>query len=350
MGFTTSPNMQLQVPIVGNEPGPLYATDVNNSLNIIDGHNHSAGSGVLITPAGLNINADLPINGNNLTLVNSIRYTPVNMPIPNSSPNIAITYVSGNELYYNDFSGGHQVQITNNGNVNAGAGSITGLPSGTASVTFASSIYVFQSSTNVAATVDVASVILRNTTPSSFGLTLSPPSLGSNYNITLPTLPGVTSVLTLDTAGNMGTATYDQIGQNMTSVGANAIAASMNNANFGGSSTTVNGKTLIVGETSENLALVRFAFGSAGNSQFPGASVVKTSTGSYTVTFGTAFSDVPAVLAAPTNLTTNSAIGAGNVFSVQTVGISASSLNVLIFNGSGVLTDCPAAGVAIGPR
>jgi hypothetical protein len=222
--FTTSPNMQLQIPTVGLEAGPQYATDVNNSLTIIDGHNHSAGSGVLINPSGININSDLPINGNSLTLIFTARFQSQTLPIPNTAPNIGCIYVAGNELYYNDFSGGHSVQITNNGSVNAGAGSITGLPSGTAGVTFAGSTYVFQSATNTAATIDVASVILRNTTPSSFGLTLSPPNaLGSNYTVTLPGLPGVTSVMTLDASGNMGTVTYDQVGQNMTSVGANAI-------------------------------------------------------------------------------------------------------------------------------
>lgn len=309
--FTTSPNMALQIPTVGVEPGPQYATDVNNSLNIIDSHNHSAGSGVLITPSGLNINSDLPINSNNLTLVYSTRFQSIVSPIPNSSPNIGCIYVSGNELYYNDFSGGHQVQITNNGSVNAGAGSITGLPSGTASVSFASSTYVFQSATNVAATLDAASIILRNTTPSSFGLTLSPPNaLGSNYTVTLPALPGVTSVMTLTSSGNIGTVTYDQVGQNMSVVGADAIASTMDasgantilatslNGNLGGKAVQEAGLNLVVSNTNagQSLSIVRGVItNSGGIVSGEGFSVSLGATGVFNLTWTNQFSDTPSM-------------------------------------------------------
>jgi hypothetical protein len=299
--FTTSPNMALQIPTIGVEPGPQYATDVNNSLTIIDGHNHSAGSGVLITPSGLNINSDLPINGNNLTLIFSSRFQSLVSPIANSSPNIGCIYVSGNELYYNDFSGGHQVQITNNGSVNAGAGSITGLPSGTASVSFASGTYVFQSATNVAATLDGASLILRNTTPSSFGLTLSPPNaLGSNYTVTLPALPGVTSVMTLTTSGNMGSVTYDQVGENMTVVGANAILATSTNGNLGGNAAQENGLNLVVSNANAaaSLSILRGAIASGGGTiSGEGWTVGNPSAGVWNITFSTPFADTPTVVA-----------------------------------------------------
>lgn len=290
--------MSLQVPIVGEEPGPLYATDVNNSLNIIDSHNHSAGSGVLITPSGININSDLSINGNNVTLIYTTRFQSQASPIPNSSPNIGCVYVAGNELYYNDFSGGHQVQITNNGSVNAGAGSITGLPSGTASVSFSAATYVFQSSTNVAANVDVASVILRNTTAGSNGLTLSPPNaLGANYTLTLPSLPGVTDVMTLAPSGNMGTITYDQVGENMTSVGANAIIASAINPNFFNSTyVQIDGAPIMV--LNENVSyavgtLRGYVAGSGHINSGEGFTVVHVGTGLYEIAFTTAFVDFP---------------------------------------------------------
>jgi hypothetical protein len=284
--------MQLQIPTIGAEAGPQYAADVNNSLTIIDAHNHSAGSGVLVTPSGLNINSDLPINGNNLTLVFTIRFLSEASPIPNAAPNIGCIYVVGNELYYNDFSGGHEVQITNNGSVNAGAGSITGLPSGTASVSFAASTYVFQSSTNTAANVDIASLILRNNTPSSNGLTLSPPNaLGANYTLTLPALPSVTSVMTLDASGNMGTVTFDQVGESMTSVGATAI---LNTA-------TVN-RNVVVSNTNAGsyLGIVRGQVSSGGGVQAgEGFGSANGGTGFYIVTFTSSFADNPAVVITP---------------------------------------------------
>ena len=66
--------MSLPVPAVGNESGPQYAFDLNGCFAIIDGHNHSPGSGVQINPSGILINADLPFGNNNAT---SLRSTPI---------------------------------------------------------------------------------------------------------------------------------------------------------------------------------------------------------------------------------------------------------------------------------
>lgn len=204
---TISPNMGLPVPIVGVEPGPAWANDINSCLGILDQHSHTAGSGVLITPAAININADLALNQNNLTLVKTINFSQQLAPLPGLTPNLGAIYVAGNELYYNDESG-NVVQITNTGSVNAGSGSITGLPSGTAGVSYSSgnSTYVFQSATLTPANLDGGSVILRNILPSSFGLTLNPPNaMGADYSVTLPpsNSAGVPVFLTYDTSNNM---------------------------------------------------------------------------------------------------------------------------------------------------
>ena len=219
MSVTLSPNMSLPIPVVGTEAGPDYASDVNNSLTILDQHNHSLGSGVQITPSGLNINANLPLNNNTLTLTKSIQF---------QSQSAALTavgslYEVSNDLYFTDGEG-NQIRITQSGSVAGSSGTITGLPSGTASASFASSTFVFQSATNTAAAIDGASFILRNNTANSFGLTLQPPNaMGANYSLTLPSVPAQTNVMTLDSSGNMGSITYDAVGQAMTSVGANAL-------------------------------------------------------------------------------------------------------------------------------
>lgn len=219
-----SPNMNLPVPIPGVTTGPDWASDINSSLTLIDSHNHSAGQGVQINPNGININADFPMNNNNITTIKTARFFSQPSPITSTAPNVGAVYVSGNELYYNDYTGGHQVQITNGGSVNAGAGSITGLPSGTASVAYSGGTYVFQSATNTAANIDGESFILRNSAANSKGLTLSPPAaMGADYGLVLPNLPAQTNVMTLDTSGNMGSITYDAVGTNMTATGANAI-------------------------------------------------------------------------------------------------------------------------------
>jgi hypothetical protein len=211
MANTISPNMGLIVPTVASEPGPEWAQDINASLSTIDQHNHSAGQGVQIQPNGLNINADLPFNSNNATILRSVRFAP-QVATLNLSTDIGCLYVVNNELYYNDVTGGHMIQVTLNGSVNAGAGSITGLPSGTASASYSAGTFVFQSATSTSANIDGGSYVFRNNTAGSNGVTVNPPaSIPSNYGLFLPTIPGTQSFLTLDASGNI--APYASISQ-----------------------------------------------------------------------------------------------------------------------------------------
>lgn len=199
--------MGLIVPEVGAEPGPDWANDLNADLGILDQHTHAAGQGLRITPSGLNINVDLPINNNNLTQVKTVNFTSQLMSLPGVSPNLGCIYVAGNELYYNDEIG-NVVPITNNGTVNAGAGSITGLPSGTASASYnsGSSKFVWQSATSTAADMDGGSYIFREKVANAKGITLSSPtSLAADYQMFWPSgLPGAQNIVTLDSSGNIG--------------------------------------------------------------------------------------------------------------------------------------------------
>lgn len=199
----SSPNMAMPIPIPGVTPGPIYAQDLNASLLIVDQHNHSPGQGVLINPNGININSDLAFQSNNATTLRAARFATQAAPLALAA-DIGELYVVGNELYYNDVTGGNKIAITNNGSVNAGAGSITGLPSGTASASYSGGTFTFQSATNTAANIDGRSYILRNSSASSFGLTLNPPlAMGSNIQITLPSLPASQKIVTMDQLGNM---------------------------------------------------------------------------------------------------------------------------------------------------
>lgn len=264
----TTPNMSLPNPIPNIDSGPDYADNIQSCFDILDQHNHAPGSGVQINPSGLNIISDLPFGSNNATLLRSSRYVNQGSPISGASDLCAI-YASGGNLYYNN-SSGTQVQITNGSSVNAGAGSITGLPSGTASVSFSSSIYVFQSATSTPATIDVGSVIIRNTTASSDGITLKAPTLATNYNIALPAIPSVLGPMTLDTSGNMGSVTYDQVGQNMTSTGANAIAASR---------TRSTGSTVAIGGVASSASSGTFTSANASYTNVTNLSVTITTSG-----------------------------------------------------------------------
>jgi hypothetical protein len=203
---TISPNMQLPVPVVGVDPGPDWATQINNCLALIDSHTHVTGQGVQITPSGLDINTDLPISGNNLTLVRSTRFQNQTSTLSGVTDlNCAYSAGGAGDLYYND-GNGNIIRLTQSGAVAGTPGSISNLVSpASASYVSASQTFVWQSAANTAANMDCGSVILRNITASSYGLTLAPPSsLALNYTITLPAIPAASgNFLTINTSGNI---------------------------------------------------------------------------------------------------------------------------------------------------
>lgn len=200
---TTSPNMLLPVPIPGADPSPQYAIDIDSCMTIIDQHTHSPGSGVQITPSGLNINADLPLNGNNLTLARTLRLQ-TQASTPSGASDLGCLYKNATDLFYIDGSG-NNIQITQSGGIAGSPGSIANLTSpASASYVSLSSTFVWQSAANTAANMDAASYLLRNSSANSFALTLSPPNaMAANYSLVLPSLPSVQSIMTLDSSGNI---------------------------------------------------------------------------------------------------------------------------------------------------
>lgn len=196
--------MGIIISTIGVDSGLQWEQNLNASEYIIDAHDHTPGKGVQITPAGFDINSDLLFNGYNATVLRAVRFSVQASPIANTGSDVGEIYVSGNELYYNDVTGGNQVKITTNGSVNAGAGSISGLPSGTASASYSAGTFTWQSATNTAANMDFQSAVLRNSGASAHGLTLSAPSLSANTAQTLPATPvSATSIMQMDTSGNM---------------------------------------------------------------------------------------------------------------------------------------------------
>lgn len=242
MANTISPNMNLVIPGVGTEAGPTYASDINNSLTLIDSHSHSPGYGVAITPSGLNISSNLSMVGNSLINTGAITFQAVTVdPTSNS------IYEKGVDLYYRDGSG-NVIRITQSGSVSGSAGTITGLPSGTASATYSSGVFTFQSATATAANVDAGSYVLRNNTANSKGLTLQPPNaMTSDFTLTLPFIPAQTNLMTLDASGNMSSITYDTAVTSVSTAGANGLIGLSSNANIPGSSVTTGNLPIAVG-------------------------------------------------------------------------------------------------------
>lgn len=198
MAVTISSNMNLPIPTVGSQPGPEYAQNVNDSLTLVDSHDHTPGKGVQLGADSLNISTALTLNGNFLEDVAG-----VTLVAQGSVPANGTVYRSGVDLYYVDGLG-NNIQITQNGGVGGAPGSISNLnPPASAAYVGGSSKFVWQSNTNIAADMDFGAAIMRNLSPNStFALTLQPPAgLVSNYSITLPTLPVATSFMTISSAG-----------------------------------------------------------------------------------------------------------------------------------------------------
>lgn len=219
--FTLSPNMSMPVPTVAEAPGPGWATNIDASLSIVDQHNHSAGQGVQITPAGINISTDLPFNNNNATGIRSVNFQSQATPL-STAVDLGCLYVSGVDLYYND-ENGNQIRITQSGSVVGSSGTITGLPSGTASASFSAATFTFQSATNTPASMAVGPLIIGNNVANSKTVTVQPNSgISNNYNLTLPAaLPAGVNYVTLDNSGNLN---YNSSG--LTGSGAVVLATS----------------------------------------------------------------------------------------------------------------------------
>lgn len=200
-----SPNMNMPVPVVSEDPGPDWATNIVASLSVVDSHTHTSGQGVAITPAAININADLPLNGNNLITSRSVRFSPQSGAI-NGASDLGCLYENGVDLYYID-GAGNQVRITQGGSVTGSSGTITGLPSGTASAAYSAGAFTFQSATNTPATMIVGPIVTGSQTVSPKFVTVSASaSQPANYNLTWPlSLPAGSAFVTCDVSGNLGT-------------------------------------------------------------------------------------------------------------------------------------------------
>lgn len=194
-------NMGLTLPIPGQELGPQYALDLNGSLTTIDGHDHSGGNGVPITPAGINIDSDLPLNNHNLTIVNAIEYTSLSSPLAGSAPYLNSTYFSGGNFYVNDGSG-NQVKITSGGTVNATS---SGISSGTATASFVGGVLVVNSAALTPGNIQAGSILIGNNTASSNFTTISAATaLAASYTLTLMSgLPAGQRIMTVDNTGNI---------------------------------------------------------------------------------------------------------------------------------------------------
>ncbi len=186
---TTTPNMDLTKPGVNTTPGPDWANQLNSSLDKVDTHDHSSGKGVKITPAGMNINADLTFNGNAAT---DLKNVSLNSVVGEGLSNI---YQNGGNLFWRNGSG-TDVRITNGSTIDVGAlGTIGGDYSTDPanpliSFSTATGRYDFFKSTlsgNIPGGLNTGAVSIFEEATGTNPITIqSPNSLAAAYNITLP--------------------------------------------------------------------------------------------------------------------------------------------------------------------
>ena len=120
----------LAKPAVGVTVGPTWATDLNTSIDAVDDHDHSTNKGIRITPAAINVNADVEFNDNSATELKNLIFSTVTA----ATTSYSVYQASGN-LYWRN-GAGTAVQITTGSTVNAGAGSIDGMTGTDAGATF----------------------------------------------------------------------------------------------------------------------------------------------------------------------------------------------------------------------
>lgn len=133
MPSAPTPNMNLIQPTVNGDYN-TWGSELNGTITTIDGHTHEVGSGVPITPLGLNINSDLSFQSNNANLVRSVRLVNAGSTYSGAG-DIANVYVVSGNLYYNN-GAGVPVQITNGTVVNSSATAATIFPQTTAASNF----------------------------------------------------------------------------------------------------------------------------------------------------------------------------------------------------------------------
>lgn len=99
-----TPNMNLELPVVSVTAGPLYATENNEAFEAIDEHDHTSGKGVPVPVSGLNINADLSLEGYNLTVFRSLRCQTQAAALATGS-DVECYYSVAGVPYYNNAAG-----------------------------------------------------------------------------------------------------------------------------------------------------------------------------------------------------------------------------------------------------
>jgi hypothetical protein len=199
------PNMLIDLPVLGGDEG-AWDDKINADFRLIDAHDHTANKGARITPAAMNINADLAFGGFFISALGKVSFTAI--AAPSSGARSLFVNSADNELYWRT-NAGTNVKLTSGVTINTSlVGGIAGDYAAVgAEVAYddANDRYTFKQQ-GTKPWARIASGPLRlfefNTTESVYVELVAPSGLVSSYTITLPlAAPGSGTFLQMSSAG-----------------------------------------------------------------------------------------------------------------------------------------------------
>lgn len=111
----STPNMNLDLPVVSVTLGPTWANELNAALNLIDAHDHSSGFGVTIKPAGMDINTDLDFQSHKAANLLVTQYTD-QTAVLSGATYVSSVYSKSGDLYWTN-GAGVAVQLTSGSSI-----------------------------------------------------------------------------------------------------------------------------------------------------------------------------------------------------------------------------------------
>lgn len=183
--------MNITLPTPEVTTGPEWANQIVDAFDNVDGHDHTAGKGVKVPTAGLNINADLEFNSYNATELNSTRYINQGSTLSGLLDKNCLYFVGG-DLFINN-NAGTSVQITSGASINLSTvgtiGGDYGQPGVTASATYSNATKTFSwtQAPTQAAKMAVGDLIVYETVASATPITIKSSSgVTVGYDFWLP--------------------------------------------------------------------------------------------------------------------------------------------------------------------
>lgn len=202
----TTPYMGIELYKIISYPTLDYKTKIEDSFYTIDSHNHSEGKGKNVTPAGLDINSDLSLNGNGFFSLGGVDITPVS-----SCSTVMSLYFKGNDLYTRDGLG-TEIRLTEGGSFLTGSENIIGgdYSTSNAEIVYDSTEGVYYCTNEVGsnAKINIHDLILNNTGGNTLTLSLSDLA-GSSYSLNFGSdIYEYDGVVKIDMSGNITSEQY----------------------------------------------------------------------------------------------------------------------------------------------